>query len=858
MAEPSTPAWKVDVVDRASPASSWNRVRLAVGSVGLWLAAIATAIGVSGCAVAWLAAQEFLASEEIETSQLEELQVLALHRSGRQLLRVVAATAEGDAAAAGGLPAAWQDFEQALAKACSLFAASIATAPALRVACDDANGLHAQLAPAGLHDPAVGHALAPDLQRRLQALESDIETLSELVLMRSRSAEDLLAERYRLGLFLLGGSAATAVLLALLLVYFLNRAAVRYDAKARELALQHARLDSIVELSGAPILLVDGNLQIVLGNREFHRLGLVPDAMPSNPFNLDLAQLARWRKRPTGVDHHGPVAYASELIDGAGHRRLLNVTATPLVGGDGALQGIVFVAVDDTERWQAQQALIQRARYDRLTGLASRSHFIEATQSAIEEAARRGRGFAVLCLDIDDFQDINSTMGYAVGDGLLEAVARRVGRRLRDGEMAARLGADEFAVLHLDVPDEAAAERLARELLDSLRKPYDLGGTPVRSTASIGVSVHGPEPVAIEIAVAQADMALQRGKARGRNGYSVFTAEIDREVRSRAWLAQEMSRGLAAGQFSLQYQPRVDVERRRVTGVEALLRWRHPEQGMLSPAVFIPIAESTGLIRELGRWALSEACRQGGEWKKAGLDVGRIAVNVSTLQFEDSAELEQVLWSSLAAAGLGPESLEIEVTETVLIGVSREHGNFLERLRQRGVAVAVDDFGTGYSSLQYLRRLPVDRLKIAQEFVQGMAADQGHRTITRTIVRLARGLRARGGGRRRGDRRAAGDFASLGLPRGPGLPVRPADAGRGDRRLPRRRPAGPSAARRRLTARRTGCLMLPFALSGDRLAVQEDPGRRRSRADRGPCRRGGGRAGDPGRRRPGLHQRHRA
>jgi EAL domain-containing protein (putative c-di-GMP-specific phosphodiesterase class I) len=216
---------------------------------------------------------------------------------------------------------------------------------------------------------------------------------------------------------------------------------------------------------------------------------------------------------------------------------------------------------------------------------------------------------------------------------------------------------------------------------------------------------------------------------------------MDREVRSRVRLVQEIRDGLGAGEFYLVYQPRIEIETGRVRGVEALLRWRHPTEGELSPAAFISIAEASGLIRDLGLWVMQQACRQASSWRQAGLDIGRIAINVSALQFHEPAELESSLESAMTEAGLSPDKLEIELTETAMVDVSREHHDLLQRLRARGIAIAIDDFGTGYSSLLYLRRLPVDRIKIAQEFIQEIAGGGANATVARIAVLLGRELK---------------------------------------------------------------------------------------------------------------------
>jgi diguanylate cyclase (GGDEF)-like protein len=720
-----------------------RRLVLAVGSSGLLLAGLALLVSLGCSVLAWLTLYESLEASQVFDSRQREERVLAFRSANSRLMHTIEGLSSGYRASTPGevpLREVWRGFVTALDETCRHFDRSVPNTEVLRQTCDDQPAFRALVEPEILAFDPRSHPLSPGVLRRLQELRDDVGALSDHVLARAQAFEDVLAERYGFALKVLTGSAVGFALASIVLLYLLARSSVRYFAKWQEAAQQHARLDSLVQSTGAPILLVDRNLRMLVGNREFHKLGLNLGHEGANPFNLDLELLARWRSGPVSAELRQPALYASDLLDPSGRRRLLNITATPVVGPGGYLQGIVFVAVDDTDRWQAQQALVERARYDHLTGLSNRSYFIESAKGAIEAAVRARQGFALLCLDIDDFKDINSTLGYAIGDKLLKAAADRLRSCLAESDLASRFGADEFTLLRLNVPDDHEAEAFAKRLLETIAVPYDIDGTRVRSTVSIGLSVHGPENVRAELAVAQADMALNRAKAVGRNSHALFTPEMDREVRSRVRLVQEIRDGLAAGEFFLVYQPRVEIATGRVRGVEALVRWRHPTEGELSPAAFISTAEASGLIRDLGLWVMRQACRQASQWREAGLDIGRIAINVSALQFHEPAELESSLESTMAEAGLSPDNLEIELTETAMVDVSREHSDLLQRLRARGVAIAIDDFGTGYSSLLYLRRLPVDRIKIAQEFIQEISGVGADATVARVAVLLGREL----------------------------------------------------------------------------------------------------------------------
>ena len=719
-------------------------VRPLVSTLGSWgalCAALAALAGFAGSILGGFALLSSIERSEISGSHDQERRLVSLVILNRQLMAAIddlssnPGRTSSDGAA---VRQAWRSFDRTRGDFCRDLAPAAPTTDALRAVCTPSPELHAVVGPEIERFSPPDRLLSPAALKRLRRLHADVMQMHDDVLRSAIEFEEGLAEHYGFALWVLTASAFTSALSALALLYFVRGASARYDAKGQEAARQYAQIHSIVESSGAPILLVDRDLHFVLGNREFHKLGL-PGQENANPFHLDDEQLARWRNQAL-PDPCEPVLYATDLVDGAGRRRLLNVTATPIAGAEGRMQGIVFVAVDDTDRWQAQQALVERARYDRLTGLANRGYFFERARQNVDTAVHAGHGFAVLCLDIDEFSDVNSTMGYAMGDVLLKIAAARIRACLGPSDLASHFGADEFALMRMDVRDSADAEQFARQLRDSLSQPYEIGGTIVHKTTSIGLSVYGAERVRAEIAVGHADLALYRAKAGGLGGLAVYRPSLEREVLTRARLAQDMRQGLGAGQFYLVYQPRFDLGTNTVTGIEALVRWQHPSQGLLSPSDFIPVAESTGFILELGEWIIREACRQARLWREAGLELRRTAVNVSALQFRDAAGLEHTLDAALADAGLPPEALELEITETAFVEVTREHTALLRRLRARGITIAIDDFGTGYSSLLYLRSMPADRIKIAQVFVEGVATDDADATITQIAVRLGQGL----------------------------------------------------------------------------------------------------------------------
>jgi EAL domain-containing protein (putative c-di-GMP-specific phosphodiesterase class I) len=291
-----------------------------------------------------------------------------------------------------------------------------------------------------------------------------------------------------------------------------------------------------------------------------------------------------------------------------------------------------------------------------------------------------------------------------------------------------------------DIGDPTDAGVLADKLLQIMAKPFLLGGNQIQSGVSIGIATYEPDVPGAEALLAHADVALYRAKSEGRHTYRFFTGAMDAEVRKRVALTSELQAGIAAGQLFLAYQPQVDMETSRLVGLEALVRWNHPTRGVLLPGEFMPAAERSGLIVMLGNWVLRSACRQAEQWLGTGVALPPVAVNVSALQFKAPRELETEIETALAETGLPPGSLEIEMTETALMRTSSGHDNVVERLRGKGLRFAIDDFGTGYSSLLYLRRFPVDRIKIAQEFVKDIVADPNDTVIVKAAIGLAREL----------------------------------------------------------------------------------------------------------------------
>jgi diguanylate cyclase (GGDEF)-like protein/PAS domain S-box-containing protein len=394
---------------------------------------------------------------------------------------------------------------------------------------------------------------------------------------------------------------------------------------------------------------------------------------------------------------------------------------------------------DISDRKEAERRIRRMARHDALTGLPNRRVFVDSVGGAIARASRDGAAFAVLFLDLDHFKDVNDTLGHPAGDELLREVAARLRGSVRDTDLVARFGGDEFAVLMPEVREEGGAAALAVKLIAALEPPFSIQGNDIRIGTSIGIAVGAPSGTTVEAILSHADVALYRAKAEGRGAYRFFDDSMDAKIRARVTLVAELRSAIEAGQLFLAYQPQVELATGRIIGLEALARWRHPERGVLVPGQFIGEAESSGLIVPLGRRLLREACRQARAWADAGLLPASIAVNLSAAELRAPLELEQSIRATLADSGLDPRRLEIELTETVLMGSGSGPHLVLTALRALGIRLAIDDFGTGFSSLDYLRRFPADRLKIAGNFVDQLE-HPGNAAVVKATIGLAREL----------------------------------------------------------------------------------------------------------------------
>ncbi|MCU0650595.1 MAG: EAL domain-containing protein, partial [Gemmatimonadaceae bacterium] len=410
----------------------------------------------------------------------------------------------------------------------------------------------------------------------------------------------------------------------------------------------------------------------------------------------------------------------------------------------GALQDI-------TENKAAEQRIHQLAYFDRLTQLPNRQHFVDNLAVALEQAKRANRLVAVLSLDLDQFKRINDTLGHAVGDGVLTTVAQRLRDAVRGGDAItrllpgedaplARLGGDEFCVLLSDMMSFQDAAKIARRILDVVQRPIEVDGHELFTTTSIGIALYPADGADADALLKNADAAMYFAKSQGRNNYRFYGKEMNSRALERLAMETRLRRAIDRDEFELHFQPKLDLRDQHVAGVEALLRWRQPDMGMVPPMEFIPLAEESGLIIAIGEWVLWRAAEQAVAWSRAGLPPIHVAVNIAGLHFQQPGFVDFVA-KVLRDTGLTPARLELEVTESMLMDARVSTLDTLRRLKAMGLRLSIDDFGTGYSSLAYLKQFPVDALKVDRSFVKDMPGAGDDAAIASAIIAMAHSLR---------------------------------------------------------------------------------------------------------------------
>ncbi|WP_245447169.1 EAL domain-containing protein [Methylobacterium sp. 17Sr1-1] len=514
------------------------------------------------------------------------------------------------------------------------------------------------------------------------------------------------------------------------------RAAAEMRAQAeRELSTQHAQFGIALDHMTQGLCLFDRDDRLIVMNARYAQMHAVPEALrrPGVPLSALLGHLgAAGRLAIPLVESCAriasggtPASFTWDLADG----RAIAVVHVPIPGG-----GWICTHEDVTERRRNEARIAHLAGHDALTGLPNRAQMQERLDAAL--AARTGdQAVSVLCLDLDGFKEVNDTHGHPVGDELLRLVAQRLQEAVGATALVGRLGGDEFAVIRCAPSHPAGVAALAERIVQLLRRPFEVQGHEVGIGTSIGLAMTDEPGLTTAELLRRADVALYQAKASGRNGWRSFDPAMDADLQRRRQLGTDLRVALAEGQLDLHYQPIVAAEGSALRAREALLRWRHPREGFVSPGEFIPIAEATGQIRRLGAWALAQACADAASWPAEV----KVAVNLSPAQFVGDGLVEEVT-AALKATGLPPGRLELEITESVLLQDDEATLAILHRLRALGVGTAMDDFGTGYSSLSYLRRFPFDKIKIDRCFVQGLGQEAGEETGSVEIVRATVGL----------------------------------------------------------------------------------------------------------------------
>ncbi len=428
------------------------------------------------------------------------------------------------------------------------------------------------------------------------------------------------------------------------------------------------------------------------------------------------------------------------------HRRkdgsIIDVQITADILEMGEQRTVLVVAEDITERKAFEEQLHYHAFHDALTGLPNRALLLDRLDHALARDDRRSHALAVLFLDLDRFKVVNDSLGHEAGDRLLLTVAQRLGGCLRREDTLARFGGDEFAILLEDVADIHEATAVAERILESMQVPVTLSKREVFITASIGVVYSRPGEKRATDLLRDVDIALYRAKSKGKSRFEIFDASMNAQAMARLELESRLRRALERGEFEVHYQPLIALASGHVTGMEALVRWRHPERGLVAPGEFIPLAEETGLIRPLGQWVLEQACRQTQQWQARfpGARDLRMSINLSAREFQQP-DLVPGITHVLHLTGVDPRCVQFEITESVVLEDAEANSATLRKLRALGVQLAIDDFGTGYSSLSYLKRLPVDTLKIDRTFVTGLGTDPENAAIVAAVIGLAHALR---------------------------------------------------------------------------------------------------------------------
>jgi diguanylate cyclase (GGDEF)-like protein/PAS domain S-box-containing protein len=559
-----------------------------------------------------------------------------------------------------------------------------------------------------------------------------------IALIATTSVQSALADWRTQTKFMVTVASLSAFILASLLYLMIRHIQRQNRAVQLGMTLEKNRLDTAINNMTQGLLLFDAQARVVVCNQRYLDMyGLSREVIsPGRPFREVIAH-----RQATGSFAGDVDTYVADVVRDVGRStvhimhtadgRAIQISSRPVADG-----GWVATHEDITERRNAEEKIAHLAHYDALTDLPNRTLFRTELERELKRV-ERGAQCAVLYIDIDEFKGINDSLGHPAGDELLKGIALRLRGCVRGSDIVARLGGDEFAIVQTSVETHSDITDLVARIYEAIRQPFECLGHSLLTDASIGIAMAPRDGTDLDELLKNADLAMYGAKAEGRRTFRFFEPQMDAKVKARRTLELDLRHaagdaGFIAGGFEVYYQPLLNLRNDDVVGCEALLRWRHPERGMISPAEFIPVAEEIGVINQLGEWVLTTACHEAMHWPADT----KIAVNVSPVQFR-SATLALKVTSALATSGLPARRLELEITEAVLIRDDETALEILHRLRAIGVRIALDDFGTGYSSLSYLQRFPFDKIKIDRCFVTDIAEAQGSSSIVQAVVNIA-------------------------------------------------------------------------------------------------------------------------